>query len=81
MADQNLATDMSGRPIRRATLEELLAEDVSGRKAYDVVARGPDGARLALLDDKYYPIKDDGEPDWDNPVTLSNVKDRWASDA
>lgn len=79
MADQIIATDMSGRPIRRPTVEELLAEDVSDRKVYDVVAVKPDGTRLAFFDDKYYPIKDDGEPDWESPETLPNAK-RWASD-
>lgn len=74
MADQNIVTDMSGRPIRRGTLEELLAEDVSGLQAYDMVGVGADGSRLAYTGGKYYPIKDDGDPDWDHPLDRSEVE-------
>ena len=76
MADQNLATDMSGRPIRRPTVEEILASDVSQLP--------PPGGAIAIMadgteafgdeDGKYYPIKDDGLPDWDHP--LDEVDDR-----
>ena len=76
MADQNLATDMSGHPIRRPTAEELIAEDVSDLVSYDMVAVLPDGARLADTGGKYYPIKDDGHPDWDHPLDRSEVEGR-----
>ena len=57
MADENLATDMSGRPIRRPTAEELIAEDVSDLVSYDVVAVMADGTRLADTGGKYYTIR------------------------
>lgn len=76
MADQKLATNMSGRPIRRPTAEDLLAVDVSRRKAYDIVGVGTDGTRLAYTGGKYYPIKDDGHPDWDHPLDRSEVEGR-----
>ncbi len=74
MAEQNLATDMSGRPIRRATVAEAIAAAAAGpprRPSYDMVAVLPDGTELAYTGGKYYPIKDDGHPDWDNPVDRS----------
>ncbi len=76
MADENLASDMSGRPIRRPTAEELIAEDVSDFVSYDVVAVMADGTRLADTGGKYYPIKDDGHPDWDHPLDRSEVRRR-----
>ena len=75
MADQSLATNMSGRPIRRPTAEDLLAADVSHRKSYDVVMTMPNGSRCAYADGKCYPIKD-GKPDWDNPVPLPKAEGR-----
>ena len=77
MAEQNLATDMSRRPIRRPTVAEAIAAGEAAaakpprRPLYDMVAVLPDGTELAYTGGKYYPIKDDGHPDWDNPVDRS----------
>jgi len=70
MADKNIASDMSGRPIRRATQAECLADDVSDRKPYDMIARQPDGTKLAYTNGRFYPIKADGHPDFDREVKI-----------
>lgn len=74
MADENLGTDMSGRPIRRPTVADLVAVK-EPKHFFDTRAIMPDGTELIDAGDKYYPIKD-GQPDWDNPVPRSKVEGR-----
>ena len=41
---------------------------------YDIVTSLPDGRRAVLTgDDRYYVAKDDGWPDWDQPVHIPGL--------
>ena len=78
MADENLNSDMSGRPVPGLTVAELAAVKVPEQSPFDVEVVMPDGSRLIDAGDgKYYPAKE-GWPDWDNPVSRSEVERRWA---
>ena len=71
MADENVATDMSGRPIRRPTVAEAVAALASRpprRPSYDMIVIH-DGVQYADSAGKLYPFKASGEPDWDNPTS------------
>ena len=72
MADQNVASDMSGRPIRRPTVAEAIAEFADGipedMPSWDMfVVR--DGVKYADTGGKFYPLLEDGEPDWSRPIS------------
>ena len=69
MADQNVASDMSGRPIRRATVAEAIASPpLEGLVSWDMyVIR--DGVKYADTGGKFYPLTEDGEPDWSRPIS------------
>ena len=73
MADQNIATDMSGRPVRRPTAAELIAAGPPpGRPSYDIILIH-DGEQYADSGGKLYPFKASGEPDWDNPTSEADL--------
>ena len=73
MADQNVARDMSGRPIRRPTVAEAIAEAIAsppleGLASWDMyVIR--DGVKYADSGGKFYPFLENGEPDWSRPIS------------
>ena len=71
MADQNAASDMSGRPIRRPTVAEAIATFADAPPpvpSWDMyVIR--DGVRYADTGGKFYPFTEDGEPDWSRPIS------------
>ena len=69
MADQNVASDMSGRPIRRSTVAEAIASPpLEGMVSWDMyVIR--DGVKYADTGGKFYPFTEDGEPDWSRPIS------------
>ena len=75
MADQDQAvdTDYSGRPYRLPTTEEVLEAPILDNP-YDRRATSPDG-RIALYTGggRYHLAKDDGWPDWDQPVHIPGL--------
>ena len=72
MADQNVASDMSGRPIRRATAAEAIADLADGlpedMPSWDTFAVR-DGVKYAWTGGKFYPLLEDGNPDWSRPIS------------
>ena len=76
MADQDedqVDTDYSGRPYRLPTVEELAAADLPPPDIWDIVVELPDGRNAAMSGGRYYIVKDDGWPDWDQPVHIPGV--------
>ena len=75
MADQDQAvdTDYSGRPYRVPTAEEILASPLPSDCPFDRGAELPDGRRAVAAGDRYYLVKDDGWPDWDQPVYIPGL--------
>ena len=75
MADQDQAvdTDYSGRPYRLPTTEEVLEAPLLDNP-YDILVAFSDG-RTALYtgDGRYHLAKDDGWPDWDQPVHIPGL--------
>ena len=76
MADQDQAvdSDYSGRPYRRLSTEEMLQAPLLPYSPYDLGAELPDGRRA--VDDgrgQYYIAKDDGTPDWNQPVHIPGL--------
>ena len=63
-------TDYSGRPLRRFTKEEIVA-DTSGLPQYDLVAVLDDGREAAQIDGVLYPLDGKGVPDFKNPINES----------
>ena len=71
MADQDQAvdTDYSGRPT-----EEIVEDPFPLYCPYDVGADLPDGRSAVLtVGGRYYVAKDDGWPDWDQPVHIRGL--------
>ena len=77
MADQDQAvdTDYSGRPYRPPSAEKMRGDGLPSHSPYDIrVAALPDGRGVIDTgDDRYYVAKDDGWPDWDQPVHIPGL--------
>lgn len=77
MADQSVASDMSGRPIRRTTVAEAIASLADGLPeelpSWDMFA-GRDGVKYAYTGGKFYPFMEDGEPDWNHPISEADFR-------
>ena len=73
MADQNVASDMSGRPIRRPTVSEAIASPADQPRSvpsWDMIATRH-GVMYAYIAGKYYrPLRDGtGDVDWSRPIS------------
>ena len=76
MADQDQAvdSDYSGRPYRRLSTEEILKAPLPPYSPYDLGAELPDGRRAVYGGrGQYYIAKDDGRPDWNQPVHVPGL--------
>ena len=76
MADQDQAvdTDYSGRPYRLPSTEEILEAGLPSHSPYDMLVGLPDGrAAVYTGEGRYYLRKDDGWPDWDQPVHIPGL--------
>ena len=76
MADQDQAvdTDYSGRPYELPTTEEIFEAGLRPDNLYDIQVTLSDGRRaLYTGGGRYYVAKDDGWPDWDQPVHIPGV--------
>ena len=73
MADQNVASDMSRRPIRRPTVAEAIASPGGPARSvpsWDMIATRH-GVMYAYIAGKYYrPLGDGtGDVDWSRPIS------------
>ena len=76
MADQDQAvdTDYSGRPYRVPTAKEIRRLPLMSESPYDCAADLPDGrTALRTAGSRYYVARDDGWPDWDQPVHVPGL--------
>ena len=83
MADQDQAvdSDYSGRPYRRPSTEEILQTPPLPDSPYDRGAELPDGRRAVCGGrGQYYIAKDDGTPDWNQPVHVPGLSREPAKD-
>ena len=76
MADQDQAvdTDYSGRPYRVPTAKEIKRLPLMPQSPYDCGAVLPDGrTAVRTAGSRYYVVKGDGWPDWDQPVHVPGL--------
>ena len=76
MADQDQAvdTDYSGRPYRVPTAKEIKRLPLMSESPYDFAVDLPDGrTALRTAGSRYYVARDDGWPDWDQPVHVPGL--------
>ena len=71
--DQAVDSDYSGRLCRLPSTAEILQSPLPAYSPYDRGADLPDGRRAVCGGRQYYIAKDDGSPDWNQPVHIPGL--------
>ena len=65
---QKVDTDYSGRPLKTITREDIINADYSNVQLFDTIAILPDGTHTVEINGAFYPIDEEGKPDFSKAV-------------